>query len=92
MYLKHRLSEPVYIFYILDPGIIEISPRDKKKEQTKEPSATNTVLKDFSINVYFSFNFVTQFNFYDYSKSDYIWIIVLPKVRWYKNTNITHIK
>lgn len=48
MYLKHRLSEPVYIFYILDPGIIEISPRDKKKEQTKEPSATNTVLKDFS--------------------------------------------
>lgn len=35
-----------------NPGIIEISPRDKKKEQTKEPSATNTSklvkVQDFS--------------------------------------------
>uniref|UniRef100_K1QS00 non-specific serine/threonine protein kinase n=1 Tax=Magallana gigas TaxID=29159 RepID=K1QS00_MAGGI len=35
-----------------NPGIIEISPRDKKKEQTNEPSATNTSklvkVQDFS--------------------------------------------
>lgn len=37
-----------HCFSILDPGIIEISPRDKKKEQTNETSATNTVFKDFS--------------------------------------------
>lgn len=67
-----------HCFSILDPGIIEISPRDKKKEQTNETSATNTVFKDFFKNVYFSFNCVTQFNFYDYSMSGYIWIIALP--------------